>query len=88
MDNNDLGDLMKQAGEAMQNFIGAMYKVQSDNYQKVRSVSSDEDLPTNEEYFMLIPQEYEERYINALSAGLKAKETYELLKETFEFENL
>jgi len=36
MDANDLGELMKQAGEAMQNFIGAMYKVQSDNYQKVR----------------------------------------------------
>lgn len=44
MDANDLGELMKQAGEAMQNFIGAMYKVQSDNYQKVRGVSSYEDL--------------------------------------------
>lgn len=88
MEANDLGGLMKQAGEAMQNFIGAMYKVQSDNYQKVKTVSSDDNLPMNEEYFMQVPQEYEKRYINALAAGLKAKEAYELLKETFEFENL
>jgi hypothetical protein len=87
-DLNNLGDLMNEAREAMQNFIGAMYKVQSNNYQKVRVVSSDEDLATNEEYFMQIPQEFEERYINALVTGLKAEEAYELLKETYEFENL
>jgi len=86
-DLNNLGDLMNEAREAMQKFIGAMYKVQSNNYQKVRVVSSDEELPTNEDYFMQIPQEFEERYINALASGLKAKEAYDLLKETFEFEN-
>ncbi|KUJ56437.1 hypothetical protein [Chryseobacterium aquaticum] len=83
-----MGLICKKASSALIGFIGAMYKVQSDNYQKVRTVSDDENIAENEKYFMQIPQEYEERYINALSSGLKAKEAYELLSETFEFENI
>lgn len=84
-DINNFREIMKNAVEAWKNLNVTMYKVQSENYQKMRTVSSAEDLPANEEYFMQIPQEYEDRYINALSVGLKGIEAYNLLSETFEF---
>ncbi|MDF2931227.1 MAG: hypothetical protein K0R36_558 [Chryseobacterium sp.] len=86
MDNYELNKNNDEAKHSILKFI-ELYGDQSNNYHYIRVVSSDEDLSTNEDYFMLIPQEYEERFINALAAGLKAKEAYELLKETFEFEN-
>ncbi|WP_426473426.1 hypothetical protein [Chryseobacterium balustinum] len=86
-DLNNIGGYFNEAKHSILKFI-ELYRDQSNNYHKIRVVSSDEDLSTNEDYFMHIPKEYEERYINALSAGLKAKEAYELLKETFEFEKI
>lgn len=84
MDNYKLNKNGDEAKHSILKFI-ELYGDQSNNYHKIRLVSSDEDLPTNEEYFMQIPQEYEERYINALSSGLEGKIAYELLKETYEF---
>lgn len=72
MDEN-FGDIMRQAAESAKAFHGALYKVYSEHYKNIQLVSNDENISDNEEFFMLIPQEYEEQYVNALTAGLKGK---------------
>jgi len=84
MDEN-FGDIMRQAAENTKAFHSAFYKVYSENYRNIQVVSNDENISDNEEFFMLIPQEYEEQYVNVLTAGLKGKEAHDLLRETYGF---
>lgn len=66
-------------------FHKALYQCCSLEYNELKKVCDPDDLQNNEELFFLIPDEYNQEFINLVTVGCSIKQAYELLKEAYEF---
>jgi hypothetical protein len=81
----DLGYTAENAANAIRDFHKAMYRCFNRDYMELQKVAIPEDLMENEDFFFNLPDEYNTDFINLVITGLTLKQSYEMLKETYEF---
>lgn len=81
----NIGKLANDAAKALNDFHKALYQCCNSEYNELKKVCDPFDLEKNEEFFFMVPDEYNQEFINLVKVGCSIKQAYEIIKETYEF---